>query len=196
MPGVRRVVKVNDTRSRSSPTPGGARRRALDALPIVWDEGAGATQSSATIAEHLEGGPDRDRRLRRAQRRRRAEGDRGRGEEGRGGLQHAVPRARDDGADELHRAHHGRLGRGVGADAERRGLARRAVGGVGPAAGASARSTGTTSAAASAGAAAPRTTCARRSAIAKQFPGVPVKMIWSREEDRRTTSTGRSRSAS
>ncbi len=40
-----------------------------------------------------------------------------------------------------------------------------------------------TSAAASAGAAAPRTTSIRRSRSAKEFPGVPVKMIWSREED-------------
>ena len=31
-------------------------KTALDALPIVWDEGAGATQSSATIAEHLKEG--------------------------------------------------------------------------------------------------------------------------------------------
>ena len=38
-------------------------------------------------------------------------------------------------------------------------------------------------AAASAGAAARRISCARRVAIAKQFPGMPVKMIWSREED-------------
>ena len=53
----------------------------------------------------------------------------------------------------------------------------------GIAAGRSARSTGTTSAAASAGAAARRTTCARPSLIAKQFPDVPVKMVWSREED-------------
>ena len=28
-------------------------KSALDALPIVWDEGAGASQSSATIAVHL-----------------------------------------------------------------------------------------------------------------------------------------------
>ena len=32
--------------------------------------------------------------------------------------------------------------------------------------------------------------------IAKQFPDVPVKTVWSREEDMGTTSTGRSRSAS
>ena len=69
------------------------------------------------------------------------------------------------------------------ADAERRGLARGAVGGVGPAARANARSTSTTSAAASAGAAARRTTCARRSRSPSEFPGTPVKLIWSREED-------------
>jgi isoquinoline 1-oxidoreductase beta subunit len=31
-------------------------KTALEALPIVWDEGAGATQSSAKIAEHLRQG--------------------------------------------------------------------------------------------------------------------------------------------
>src|SRR6185295_18433907 len=31
-------------------------KTALDALPVVWDEGAGATQSSAKIAEHLRQG--------------------------------------------------------------------------------------------------------------------------------------------
>src|SRR6202035_5815342 len=31
-------------------------KSALEALPIVWDEGAGATQSSATIAEQLKEG--------------------------------------------------------------------------------------------------------------------------------------------
>jgi isoquinoline 1-oxidoreductase beta subunit len=55
-PGVRRVVKVNDaTVAVVADTWWGA-KSALDALPIVWDEGAGASQSSATIAQHLEEG--------------------------------------------------------------------------------------------------------------------------------------------
>ena len=33
-------------------------------------------------------------------------------------------------------------------------------------------------------------------AIAKEMPGTPVKLIWSREEDMRTAATTRSRSAS
>ena len=49
-------------RSRSSPIHGGSAKTALDALPIVWDEGAGATQSSATIAEHLKDGLTAPRR--------------------------------------------------------------------------------------------------------------------------------------
>ena len=42
-------------RSRSSPTPGGT-RSALDALPVVWDEGPGATQSSERIAAYVASG--------------------------------------------------------------------------------------------------------------------------------------------
>ena len=106
-------------------------RRAADRL---GRRARAPAQSSAMIAEHLKEGLTAPGAYAVAQRGRRAQGDRGRREEGRGGLQHAVPRARDDGADELHGADHGRQGRGLGADAERRGIARRAVRGVRPAA--------------------------------------------------------------
>jgi isoquinoline 1-oxidoreductase beta subunit len=55
-PGVRRVVKVNDATVAVVADTWWRARSALEALPIVWDEGAGASQSSATIAEHLEAG--------------------------------------------------------------------------------------------------------------------------------------------
>ena len=66
---------------------------------------------------------------------------------------------------------------------ERRGLARRAVGGLGPAARQVRGLPASTSAAASAGAAARRTTSARRSPSPSSSPDVPIKLIWSREED-------------
>jgi isoquinoline 1-oxidoreductase subunit beta len=55
-PGVRRVVKVNDATVAVVADRWWRAKTALDALPIVWDEGAGASQSSATIAAHLEEG--------------------------------------------------------------------------------------------------------------------------------------------
>src|SRR5467141_1753199 len=55
-PGVRRVVKVNDSTVAVVADRWWRAKTALDALPIVWDEGAGASQSSATIANHLEEG--------------------------------------------------------------------------------------------------------------------------------------------
>ena len=55
-PGVRRVVKVNDSTVAVVADTWWRAKSALDALPIVWDEGPGASQSSATIAEHLEEG--------------------------------------------------------------------------------------------------------------------------------------------
>ena len=57
-PGVRRAVKVNDSTVAVVADTWWHAKRALDALPIVWDEGAGASQSSATIAAHLAGGLD------------------------------------------------------------------------------------------------------------------------------------------
>ncbi len=55
-PGVRRVVKVNDSAVAVVANTWWRAKTALDALPIVWDEGAGATQSSATIAARLKEG--------------------------------------------------------------------------------------------------------------------------------------------
>jgi isoquinoline 1-oxidoreductase beta subunit len=55
-PGVRRVVKVNDTTVAVVADTWWRAKSALDALPITWDEGPGASQSSATIARHLEQG--------------------------------------------------------------------------------------------------------------------------------------------
>ena len=55
-PGVRGVVKVNDSTVAVVADTWWRARSALEALPIVWNEGAGASESSATIAKHLEEG--------------------------------------------------------------------------------------------------------------------------------------------
>jgi isoquinoline 1-oxidoreductase subunit beta len=55
-PGVQRVVKVNDFTVAVVADTWWRAKSALDALPIVWDEGAGASASSATIVKHLEEG--------------------------------------------------------------------------------------------------------------------------------------------
>ena len=52
-PGFRRVVKVNDSTVAVVADTWWRAKSALEALPIVWDEGASASQSSATIALHL-----------------------------------------------------------------------------------------------------------------------------------------------
>ena len=54
--GVRGVVKVNDATLAVVADTWWRAKSALDALPIVWDEGAGATQNSAKIAAHLQSG--------------------------------------------------------------------------------------------------------------------------------------------
>src|SRR5439155_21461600 len=55
-PGVRGAVKVNDGVVAVVADTWWRAKTALDALPIVWDEGTGATQSSATIAARLKEG--------------------------------------------------------------------------------------------------------------------------------------------
>jgi isoquinoline 1-oxidoreductase subunit beta len=56
MPGVVRAVKVNDSTVAVVADTWWHAKTALDALPIHWDEGANAEASSATIAAHLKEG--------------------------------------------------------------------------------------------------------------------------------------------
>ncbi len=56
MPGVRRVVRVGDSAVAVVANTWWRAKKALDALPVVWDQGAGAAQSDATIAAHLQEG--------------------------------------------------------------------------------------------------------------------------------------------
>jgi isoquinoline 1-oxidoreductase beta subunit len=56
MPGVRRAVKVNDSTVAVVADTWWRAKKALEAMPIVWDEGPGASQSDTTIAEHLREG--------------------------------------------------------------------------------------------------------------------------------------------
>src|SRR5712675_1284233 len=56
MPGVKKVVRVQDTAVAVVADTWWQARKALDALPIVWDEGPNASQSSATIADMLRDG--------------------------------------------------------------------------------------------------------------------------------------------
>ena len=55
-PGVRGVVRVNDAAVAVVADTWWRAKTALEAMPIVWDEGQGATQSSAAIADHLKSG--------------------------------------------------------------------------------------------------------------------------------------------
>ena len=55
-PGVRGAVKVGETGVAVVADTWWRAKTALDALPVVWDEGPGAKQSSATISKHLQEG--------------------------------------------------------------------------------------------------------------------------------------------
>ncbi|HEX6064850.1 MAG TPA: molybdopterin cofactor-binding domain-containing protein, partial [Longimicrobiales bacterium] len=56
MRGVHRAVRVDDTTVAVVADTWWRAHKALEALPVVWDEGPGATQSSATIAARLKEG--------------------------------------------------------------------------------------------------------------------------------------------
>jgi isoquinoline 1-oxidoreductase subunit beta len=56
MPGIKRVVRVNDSAVAVVADTWWHAKKGLDALPIVWDDGAAASQSSATIDARLKEG--------------------------------------------------------------------------------------------------------------------------------------------
>jgi isoquinoline 1-oxidoreductase beta subunit len=56
MPGVKKAVKVNDESVAVVADTWWHAKKALDVLPIVWDEGKGAAESSKTIADRLQAG--------------------------------------------------------------------------------------------------------------------------------------------
>ena len=60
MKGVKKVVKVDDGAVAVVADTWWHAKKAADALPIVWEEGEGASASSATIAAHLKSGLDAD----------------------------------------------------------------------------------------------------------------------------------------
>jgi isoquinoline 1-oxidoreductase subunit beta len=60
MPGVKKVVQVGDSGVAVVADKWWQAKTAVDALPIVWDEGESAKVSSATIAEWLKAGLDAD----------------------------------------------------------------------------------------------------------------------------------------
>jgi len=58
MPGIKRVVRVNDRTVAVVADTWWRAKKGLEALPVVWDEGPNATRSSATIAAQLKEGLD------------------------------------------------------------------------------------------------------------------------------------------
>ena len=86
-PGSPRAVQVDDSTVAVVADTWWRAKTALDALPIVWDEGPAPSQSSATIAAHLKEGLTAPVAYAMRAGRRCAEGDRRRREEGRGRLQ-------------------------------------------------------------------------------------------------------------
>ena len=153
MKGVKKVVQVGDSAVAVVADTWWHAKTALDALPIVWDEGENAKVSSESIAKWLAEGLDSAAGLRRQPERRRQGRDRRRRQEGRGGLRLSLPEPRHHGADERHRALYAGQMRGLVRHAERRGGVRGGAGSLRPAGREMRRAQDTCSAAASAGAA-------------------------------------------
>jgi isoquinoline 1-oxidoreductase beta subunit len=103
-PGVKKVVRVGDSAVAVVADTWWRAKTALDALPIEWDEGPHAKASSAAIAAGAEGRPGRARgrwsATAMATPRRRWPGARARSRR----CTLPAPEPRDDGADERHRA--------------------------------------------------------------------------------------------
>ncbi len=133
MKGVKNVLEVGGTAVAVVADTWWHAKTALDALPVVWDEGPGAKVSSETIAAFLKEGLDAETPLVGNK-----TGDIGAALAGAAKKVEAVyayPYQNHACMEPLerHRALHGRQVRGLDLDAERRGGARRRGRGVGPA---------------------------------------------------------------
>ena len=136
MKGVKKVVRVGDSAVAVVADTWWHAKTALDALPIVWDEGENAKVSSEFDRQMAgRGAGCLAARLCRQQERRCDGGDRKRRQEGRGGLQLPLPEPRHDGADERHRALHRGQMRGLVRHAKWRGGLRGNAGSLRPAGG-------------------------------------------------------------
>ena len=107
MKGVKKVVRVNDSTVAVVADTWWHAKTALDALPIVWDEGENAKVSSE-FDRQMAGRRSRQcpAGLHRQPERRRQGRDCLCRQEGRSGLQLSLPEPRRDGADERHGALH------------------------------------------------------------------------------------------
>ena len=183
MPGVKKVVQVGDDGVAVIADTYWHAKTALDALPIVWDDGENAKVSSATIAEFLKTGLDADQAFVGNKSGDAKAGDRRRGQEGRGGLQLSLPEPRHHGADERDGALHGRTSARCGRPTQN---GEAALAAVVEASGLPASKCDVYKVMLGGGfgrRGRVRLCRARRSLIAKQMPGTPIKLIWSREED-------------
>ena len=182
MKGVKKVVQVGDNAVAVVADTWWQAKTALDALPIVWDEGENAKVSSASIAEWLKEGLDAEQAF--------------------VGNQNGDAKAAFAGAAKKVEAVYAypyqnhatmepmnatalytrRQMRGLVPHAERRSRVRGDA--ARPPACRPTNATCTRSCLAAASAGAARTDYVRQAVlIAKQMPGTPVKLLWSREED-------------
>jgi isoquinoline 1-oxidoreductase beta subunit len=119
MPGVVDAVRVGDSAVAVVADSWWRAKKALDTLPIVWDDGPNAAASSAATAAWLAQGLEDSQPAGGGQQQwRRQGGDRRRGEGDRGRLQLSAPESCGDGAAERDRALYARAMRGLDRNAE------------------------------------------------------------------------------
>jgi isoquinoline 1-oxidoreductase beta subunit len=182
-PGVKKVVRVGDSRSPVVADTWWHAKSALDAMPIEWDYGPNADASSAKFAAVLKAGLDANDAVVGNENGNARAALASAAEEDRGGLLVPAPEPRDDGADERDGTMDAGALRGVDADAERRGGARRGLRRPRAFRSPNATSTSCCWAAGSGRRGAVHDWVRQVVAIAKEMPGTPVKLLWTREED-------------